>query len=163
MSEHKGLLTETANKAFAGLKGNFSADWRAIEEAGLPWVMAAEDAGGIGGGFEDACAILRTAGRHAVALPIAEAIIAAALLAETGIAMEGALTLAKRAQGTLETRNGGFAAGRGCLLHSSQAKVVPRNSARGERHSCWRHRPEAGRAGTASMARNCVCSVFELI
>lgn len=109
MSEHKGLLTETANKAFAGSKGDFAADWRAIEEAGLPWVMAAEEAGGIGGRFEDACAILRAAGHHAVALPIAEAIIAAALLAETGIVMEGALTLAKRAQGTLETHNGGFA------------------------------------------------------
>ncbi len=109
MSEHKGLLTETANRAFAALTGEFSADWRVIEEAGLPWVMASDAAGGIGGGFEDACAILRAAGRHAVALPIAEAIIGAALLADTGLAMEGALTLAKRAQGTLETRDCGFA------------------------------------------------------
>lgn len=109
MSEHKSLLAETANRAFASLTGESAADWPVIEEAGLPWVMASEEAGGIGGGFEDASVILRAAGRHAVALPVAEAIIGAALLAETGLEMEGALSLAKRAHGDLETRNGGFA------------------------------------------------------
>ena len=101
MSEHRALLAETASRAFLSLKGEFAADWQTIEEAGLPWVMASEAAGGIGGGFGDAQVILNEAGRNAVALPIAEAIIGAALLAETGLVMDGALTLAKRAIGTL--------------------------------------------------------------
>lgn len=108
MSEHKALLTDTANKVFAALTGDFAADWQSIEAAGLPWAMASEEAGGIGGAFEDAAAILRAAGRHAVASPIAEALIGAALLAETGLAMEGALTLGKHAQGELEASDSGF-------------------------------------------------------
>ncbi len=114
MSDHRALLADTADRAFAGLGGDFAADWATAESAGLPWVMAGEEAGGIGGGFEDASTILFAAGRHAVALPIAEAIIGAALLAETGIAMDGALTLAGRAQGTL-TQDGGRIAFTGTL------------------------------------------------
>jgi len=109
MSEHRALLAETADKVFSGLDGDFSAAWTAVEAAGLPWVMASEAAGGIGGGFEDACVILMAAGRHAVALPIGEAIVAASMLAETGLAMEGALTLAKRAEGALKQDGGDFA------------------------------------------------------
>ena len=102
MSEHASLLAQTADKVFSDLSDEFSAAWAAVEEAGLPWVMASEAAGGIDGGFEDASTILIAAGRHAVTLPIAEAIVAARVLAETGIAMEGPLTLAKRAQGELK-------------------------------------------------------------
>ena len=108
MSDHRALLADTAHRAFAGLRGDFTADWATVEAAGLPWVMASEDAGGIGGGFEDASAILFAAGRHAVALPMAEAIVGAALLAETGIAMDGALTLARRAQGRLTQKGERF-------------------------------------------------------
>lgn len=108
MSEHRALLAETAARAFSELSGDFASDWPTIEEAGLPWVMASEAAGGIGGGYGDAREILSAAGRHAVALPIAEAIIGAALLAETGATMQGALTLAKRAAGTLEETADGW-------------------------------------------------------
>jgi acyl-CoA dehydrogenase len=108
MNEHRALLAETADKVFSGLDADFSAAWAAAEDAGLPWVMASEAAGGIGGGFEDACVILMAAGRHAVALPIGEAIVAAAMLAETGLAMEGTLTLAKRAEGDLKKDGDGF-------------------------------------------------------
>lgn len=108
MSEHSALLAETADKVFSDLDNDFSAAWAAVEGAGLPWVMASEAAGGIGGGFEDASTILIAAGRHAVALPIAEAIVAAAMLNETGLAMEGALTLAKRADGKLKPEGDGF-------------------------------------------------------
>lgn len=108
MSEHRTLLAETAARAFADLTGDFAPDWQTIEEAGLPWVMASEEHGGIGGGFGDAAVILAAAGRNAVALPIAEAIIAAALLAGTGTVMEGALSLAKHVAGTLEQTGDGW-------------------------------------------------------
>lgn len=108
MSEHRALLAQTADKVFSDLSEDFAAAWAAVEGAGLPWVMASEAAGGIGGGFEDASVILIAAGRHAVALPIAEAIVAAALLNETGIAMDGALTLAKHVDGKLTPDGDGF-------------------------------------------------------
>jgi len=102
MSEQHALLADTADKVFAGLSGEFAADWRAVADAGLAAVMVPETRGGFGGGFEDAHVILHAAGRHAAPLPIAEAILAARLLAESGLAVDGSLTLAKDAEGGLE-------------------------------------------------------------
>lgn len=85
MSEHRTLLAETAQRVFADAK-----DWRSIEEAGLPWVMVSEAAGGFGGGFEDAAVVLTAAGRHAVLAPIAEAIIAAKILSDAKLEVAGA-------------------------------------------------------------------------
>jgi len=106
MSEQHALLADTADKVFAGLSGDFAADWRAVEDAGLAAVMVPETRGGFGGGFEDAHIILHAAGRHAAPLPMAEAVIAARILAESGLATDGALTgsltLAKDAEGRLE-------------------------------------------------------------
>ena len=106
MSEQHALLADTADKVFAALSGDFAADWRAVADAGLAAVMVPEAQGGFGGGFEDAHMILHAAGRHATALPMAEAILAARLLAESGVATAGALTLTKDTDGSLE--NGGF-------------------------------------------------------
>ena len=108
MSEHRALLAQTADKVFSDLGEDFAAAWAAVEGAGLPWVMASEAAGGIGGGFEDASVILIAAGRHAVALPIAEAIVAAAMLGESGCELQGPLTLAKYADGELTQDGDGF-------------------------------------------------------
>ncbi len=102
MSEQHALLADTADKVFAGLSGDFAAGWRAVADAGLAAVMVPENLGGFGGGFEDTHIILHAAGRHAVALPLAEAILAARILAESGLAADGALTLAKDADGKLE-------------------------------------------------------------
>ena len=102
MSEQHALLADTADKVFAALSGDFAADWRAVEDAGLAAVMVPEAQGGFGGGFEDATIILHAAGRHAAALPMAETILAARLLAESGLAADGSLTLAKDAGGKLE-------------------------------------------------------------
>jgi acyl-CoA dehydrogenase len=99
MSEHRTLLAETAEHVFAGLTEDFAANWRSVEDAGLPWVMVGEDAGGFGGGFEDAAIVLQAAGRHAAALPVAEAIIAARLLSQAKLDAAGSLSLAKKCEG----------------------------------------------------------------
>ena len=94
MSEQETLLAETADRVFAVLK-----DWRDAEIAGLPNVMMREEAGGFGGGFADAAIVLMAAGRHAAALPIAEAIIAAKLLSDAKLNAAGYLSLAGTCEG----------------------------------------------------------------
>lgn len=46
--------------------------WDALAESGFPWISLAEDAGGSGGSLADAMAVLRSAGRHAAPVPLAE-------------------------------------------------------------------------------------------
>ncbi|MDE3115423.1 MAG: acyl-CoA dehydrogenase family protein, partial [Pseudomonadota bacterium] len=125
MSEQHALLADTADKVLAGLSGEFAADWRAVADAGLAAVMVPEHLGGFGGGFEDAHIILHAAGRHAAPLPIAEAILAARLLAESGLASEGSLTLAKDAEGRLEdSRFTGTLSGVACGEDCARAVAI---------------------------------------
>jgi acyl-CoA dehydrogenase len=56
--------------------------WRALVEAGLPWVGLPEAAGGVGGDLTDLLTILRLCGRHAAPVPIAETALASWLFAE---------------------------------------------------------------------------------
>lgn len=96
MSEDQNLLAETAERAFA------EADpWVACERAGLANVMVREDAGGFGGGFEEAGIVLMAAGRSAANLPIAEAIFAAKLLSDAGIETGGNISLAAGCDGEI--------------------------------------------------------------
>ncbi|WP_432842293.1 acyl-CoA dehydrogenase family protein [Dactylosporangium sp. CA-092794] len=46
--------------------------WDAVAAAGLQWVGVSESIGGSGGTLQDAATLVRLAGRHAVALPLAE-------------------------------------------------------------------------------------------
>ncbi|HEY4126072.1 MAG TPA: acyl-CoA dehydrogenase family protein [Rhizomicrobium sp.] len=79
MSEHGAILSETASRIFKDASGSTVADAEhAIREAGLADVMVSEDAGGFGGGFEDANRIFFAAGEHALEFSIAEAIFDAA-------------------------------------------------------------------------------------
>ena len=69
--------------------------WDAVEENGLTMPLVAEKDGGAGGTWGDAHVVIRATGRHAVPLPLAETIVAAWLLAESGLAVPaGPLTLA---------------------------------------------------------------------
>jgi len=77
MSEHGQILSETAAKVFKEASTLSDAE-KAIREAGLIDVMVKEDAGGFGGGFEDANRIFFAAGEHALTFPIAEAVMDAA-------------------------------------------------------------------------------------
>jgi alkylation response protein AidB-like acyl-CoA dehydrogenase len=60
--------------------------WSALEEAGLPLAWVPDGLEGAGAGVADGFAVLREAGRAAVALPIAETLLAGWLLAQAGIA-----------------------------------------------------------------------------
>jgi acyl-CoA dehydrogenase len=58
--------------------------WDALAEAGFPWVSVSEEAGGSGGTLADAMAVLRSLGRRAAPVPVAETILGSWLMAEAG-------------------------------------------------------------------------------
>jgi acyl-CoA dehydrogenase len=60
--------------------------WAALEEAGLTLAWVPDSLGGAGAELTDGFAVLREAGRSAVALPVAETLLAGWLLAGAGIA-----------------------------------------------------------------------------
>jgi acyl-CoA dehydrogenase len=70
--------------------------WNALAAAGLPWVGVPESCGGVGGSLLEALAVLRSAGRHAAPVPLAETgLLAGWLLAESGLCVgDGPLTVA---------------------------------------------------------------------
>jgi len=59
--------------------------WAAIEEMGLPLAMVGEETGGLGIAPVNAMELIRTVGRHAVPLPIAETMVANHALAAAGL------------------------------------------------------------------------------
>lgn len=59
--------------------------WQAIEDNGLIGATVPEEQGGAGASWGDAFAIVRAAGRHAVPLPLADALLARWLLARVGL------------------------------------------------------------------------------
>jgi alkylation response protein AidB-like acyl-CoA dehydrogenase len=101
------LVQDTASRLFADFatpavvnaseEGTWpDALWRAVDDAGFSDALAAvaETPGDLSG-INDAAAILREAGRHAVPLPLAETMLARWLLAGSGLtAPEGPLTIA---------------------------------------------------------------------
>jgi len=69
--------------------------WQALEEAGLTRALAPDGLGGAGLAATEAFAALRVAGEHAVAVPLAETMLAAWLLAAGGLtAPDGPLAVA---------------------------------------------------------------------
>jgi acyl-CoA dehydrogenase len=69
--------------------------WEATEQLGLPLIGVNEEAGGSGGSLLDILTVLRSAGRHAVPLPLAETHLAGWLLAGTGTKVpSGPMTVA---------------------------------------------------------------------
>lgn len=68
--------------------------WRAASEAGLPLAWVADQLGGAGASLADGFAVLGAAGRFAVAIPLAETLLAGWLLARAGLASpDGAMTV----------------------------------------------------------------------
>lgn len=99
MTEESTMLAAMAGNLFASLgPAATTADWAAVAEVELAGLLVAEARGGFGGTWEDAVMVLRLAGYHALALPVAEAVIAAHLTRRS----EGRGTIASSAQGTLE-------------------------------------------------------------
>jgi acyl-CoA dehydrogenase len=69
--------------------------WRALSDAGLPLAWVPEQLGGSGASLADGFAVLGASGRFALAVPLAETMIAGWLLARAGLgATDGAMTIA---------------------------------------------------------------------
>jgi acyl-CoA dehydrogenase len=97
MSEADTMLADMADALFAELvsKRDTETAWRKVEEVGLPGLLRGQDAGGFGGSWDDARAVLRLSGYYALPIALAESIMAAAAEAD----FEGRGTLAQSAVG----------------------------------------------------------------
>jgi acyl-CoA dehydrogenase len=106
MSELGTLLADTVTRLFNDLvtkeliesaeKGMWPDKlWRALEEGGMTLPLVPESAGGAGGDWLDAHVVVRACGRHTAPVPLAETIVASALLARAGIEVPlGPMTIA---------------------------------------------------------------------
>ena len=106
MAESENIVAETAEKIFADLadaqtinrdkKGDWKAPlWQALTEDGLPLSWVPEDCGGSGASLAEGFGVLSAAGRFAIAVPLAETMLAGWLLSQAKIASpEGAMTVA---------------------------------------------------------------------
>jgi acyl-CoA dehydrogenase len=95
--------------------------WQAVEELGLPDLFLAEQDGGFGGGWGDACIVFHLLGVHALPLPLGETLIARKLLQDASLeAGSGMLSIAGCTDATLQssTTDSG-------LLFSGTLKAVP--------------------------------------
>jgi len=106
VAESENIVAETAERIFADLadaqtinndkKGSWKAPlWQALTEAGLPLSWVPEDCGGSGASMAEGFSVLSSAGRFAIAVPLAETMLAGWLLTQSKIASpEGAMTVA---------------------------------------------------------------------
>jgi acyl-CoA dehydrogenase len=106
VAESENIVAETAERIFADLadaqtvnsdsKGGWKAPlWQALTEAGLPLSWVSEDCGGSGASMAEGFSVLSSAGRFAIAVPLAETMLAGWLLSQARInSPEGAMTVA---------------------------------------------------------------------
>jgi acyl-CoA dehydrogenase len=106
VSESENIVVETAEKIFGDLadaqtinhdkEGKWKAPlWKALSEAGLPLSWVAEEFGGSGANLAEGFGVIGAAGRHAIAVPLAETMLAGWLLAQAKISSpEGEMTVA---------------------------------------------------------------------
>jgi acyl-CoA dehydrogenase len=106
VAESENIVAETAERIFSDLadaqtvnsdkKGGWKTPlWQALTEAGLPLSWVPEDCAGSGASLAEGFGVLSAAGRFAIAVPLAETMLAGWLLAQAKIASpEGAMTVA---------------------------------------------------------------------
>jgi len=106
VAESENIVAETAEKIFSHLadaqtinndkKGSWKAPlWKALTDAGLPLSWVAEECGGSGASLAEGFGVLSAAGRFAVAVPLAETMLAGWLLSQAKISSpDGAMTVA---------------------------------------------------------------------
>src|SRR5580704_9333524 len=106
VAESENIVVETAEKIFSDLadaqtinrdkKGEWKAPlWQALSDNGLPLSWVPEDCGGSGASLAEGFGVLSAAGRFAIAVPLAETMLAGWLLAQGKIASpEGEMTVA---------------------------------------------------------------------
>jgi acyl-CoA dehydrogenase len=83
------LFAQTANAIFAHAGEQPAGDmdresWERIQDAGLDLLLMPESEGGAGDAFAEAVEVMSVAGRHAVAVPLAETLVANWCLAQAG-------------------------------------------------------------------------------
>ena len=105
MAESENIVVETAEKIFADLADaqTINSDktaswkaplWQALSEAGLPLAWVPDDLGGSGASLAEGFGVLNAAGRFAIAVPLAETMLAGWLLAQAKIASpDGEMTV----------------------------------------------------------------------
>lgn len=117
MSEQQTLLNDMADKLFKELAAEsytsdracWEAQWPRIEAFGLPQLLLPEQVGGFNGGWESAMLVAQLAGRHVLALPVVESLLAHLALhhAEAaGRAPDGPLTIAHCDHANIESTHG---------------------------------------------------------
>jgi acyl-CoA dehydrogenase len=106
VAESENIVAETAERIFSDLadaqtinadkKAGWKAPlWQALTEAGLPLSWVAEDCNGSGASLAEGFSVLSAAGRFAIAVPLAETMLAGWLLSQAKIASpDGAMTVA---------------------------------------------------------------------
>jgi acyl-CoA dehydrogenase len=106
VAEAENIVVETAEKIFADLadaqevnrdrQGQWKAPlWQALSEAGLLLAWVDEAHGGSGASLADGFGVLGAAGRYAIAVPLAETMLAGWLLEQAGITSpRGEMTVA---------------------------------------------------------------------
>ncbi|MGY3547571.1 acyl-CoA dehydrogenase [Bradyrhizobium sp. USDA 4472] len=105
VAESDNIVVETAEKIFADLADPQTINndktnswqaplWQALSEAGLPLSWVPDELGGSGASLADGFALLNAAGRFAVAIPLAETMLAGWLLAQAKMTSpEGEMTV----------------------------------------------------------------------
>jgi acyl-CoA dehydrogenase len=106
VAESENIVVETAEKIFSDLadaqtinrdkNGEWKAPlWQALTDAGLPLSWVGEDCGGSGASLAEGFGVLGAAGRFAIAVPLAETMLAGWLLSQAKIACpDGEMTVA---------------------------------------------------------------------
>src|SRR5258706_7384665 len=106
VAKSETIVAETAEKIFADLadaqtinrdkNGAWKAPlWQALTEAGLPLSWVPEDCDGSGASLAEGFSVLSAAGRFAIAVPLAETMLAGWLLAQAKIkSPDGMMTVA---------------------------------------------------------------------
>jgi acyl-CoA dehydrogenase len=109
VAESENIVAETAERIFSDLadaqtinsdkKGGWKTPlWQALTEAGLPLSWVPEDCNGSGASLAEGFSVLSAAGRFALAVPLAETMLAGWLLAQAKIASpDGKMTVAPAA------------------------------------------------------------------
>jgi acyl-CoA dehydrogenase len=110
MSEQRTILSDTVDRLFRDaaasptlyVDGWNASLWQQVERLALPLLLVPEAARGVGGTWDDAFVVLHRLGYHAIALPIAEAMLAARLAAMAGLdPTSGVVSLAARVTGSV--------------------------------------------------------------
>jgi len=92
MSAHESMIADAVERMFAEAMPSRGVDttlWATLVEAGVPRLLRPESQGGAGDAWRDAAGVLQAAGRHAASVPLADTLLAHALLAQAGLDADG--------------------------------------------------------------------------